>query len=89
MILCQQKLLPCVWQTHTSSSVSADEKVMAEAFQAILKNGANSPVIKQALLCHLMAGEYRLEIVVAKGNQITGYLNKSTYSCICNYMKFN
>ena len=38
-------------------SVSDDEKAMAEAFQAILKDGNNDPVIKQALICHLMAGE--------------------------------
>ena len=38
-------------------SVSYDEKAMAEAFQAILKDGNNDPVIKQALICHLMAGE--------------------------------
>ena len=38
-------------------SVSDDEKAMAEAFQAILKDGNNNPVIKQALICHLMAGE--------------------------------
>ena len=38
-------------------SVSDDEKAMAEAFQAILKDGNNDPVIKQALICHLMAGK--------------------------------
>ena len=59
----------CLANTY-SSSVSADEKEMAEAFQAILKNGANNPVIKQALLCHLMAGEHRLEMVVATGKAI-------------------
>lgn len=40
---------------NTYSGVSADEKAMAEAFQAILKDGKNSPVIKSALICHLMA----------------------------------
>ena len=30
---------------------------MAEAFQGILKDENNNPVIKQALICHLMAGE--------------------------------
>lgn len=49
----------CLANTY-SASVSDDEKVMAEAFQAILKNGADDPVMKQALLCHLMAGGYRV-----------------------------
>ena len=49
----------CLANTYTRS-VSVDERVMAEAFQAILKNGANNPVMRQALLCHLMAGGYRV-----------------------------
>ena len=32
------------------------KKKMAEAFEAILKDGAKNPIIKEALLCHLMAG---------------------------------
>lgn len=42
----------CLANTYT---VSDDEKAMAEAFQAILKDDNNNPVIKQALICHLMA----------------------------------
>lgn len=38
-------------------SVDPDEKEMAEMFQKILKDGDNNPIIKQALLCHLMAGK--------------------------------
>ena len=41
---------------NTYSSVSEDERAMAEAFQAILKDGAENPCVKEALLCHLMAG---------------------------------
>lgn len=37
--------------------VSEEEKSMAEGFQAILKDGNNNPVIKQALICYLMAGQ--------------------------------
>lgn len=44
----------CLSNTYT---VSPEEKAMAEAFQAILKDGANDPVIKQALICYLMAGQ--------------------------------
>ena len=49
----------CLANTYSRSvHVSPDEREMAEAFQAILKNEAGpNPVIKQALLCHLMAGE--------------------------------
>ena len=42
---------------NTYGNITDDEKDMAKAFQAILKNGDNNPVIKQALICHLMAGE--------------------------------
>ena len=42
---------------NTYGNITGDEKDMAKAFQAILKNGDNNPVIKQALICHLMAGE--------------------------------
>ena len=41
---------------NTYSPINEDEKEMAEAFQAILKNGDKNPIIKEALLCHLMAG---------------------------------
>ena len=41
---------------NTYGSINEDEKEMAEAFQAILKDGDKNPVIKKALLCHLMAG---------------------------------
>ena len=41
---------------NTYSSIDEDEKEMAEAFQAILKDGDKNPIIKKALLCHLMAG---------------------------------
>ena len=44
----------CLSNTYTTMG---DQKVMAEAFQGILKDGNNNPVIKQALICHLMAGE--------------------------------
>ena len=44
-------------RANTYSTSNDDEKAMAEAFQAILKDGNNNPVIKQALICHLMAGE--------------------------------
>ncbi|XP_015764906.1 PREDICTED: uncharacterized protein LOC107343829 [Acropora digitifera] len=40
---------------NTYSRVNDDEKEMAEAFQAILKDGGKDPIIKRALLCHLMA----------------------------------
>lgn len=40
---------------NTYSSIDEDEKEMAEAFQAILKDGDKNPIIKKALLCHLMA----------------------------------
>ncbi|XP_067039640.1 uncharacterized protein [Acropora muricata] len=40
---------------NTYSPINEDEKEMAEAFQAILKNGDKNPIIKEALLCHLMA----------------------------------
>ena len=43
----------CLANTYT---VSPEERAMAEAFQAILKDGNNNPVIKQALICYLMAG---------------------------------
>ena len=46
----------CCANTYAGSSVSEDEKKMAEAFEAILKDGAKNPIIKEALLCHLMAG---------------------------------
>jgi len=42
----------CMSNTY---AVSPEEKAMAEAFQAILKDGANDPAIKQALICYLMA----------------------------------
>ncbi|XP_068734039.1 uncharacterized protein [Montipora capricornis] len=45
----------CCANTYAGSSVSEDEKKMAEAFEAILKDGAKNPIIKEALLCHLMA----------------------------------
>ena len=38
-------------------SVSPEEEAMAKAFRAILKNGADKPAIKQALICYLMAGQ--------------------------------
>lgn len=44
----------CLSNTYT---VSEEEEIMAEAFQAILKDGNNNPVIKQALICYLMAGQ--------------------------------
>lgn len=44
----------CLVNTKTAG-VSVDEQVMAEAFQKILKDGDNNPVIKEALFCHLMA----------------------------------
>ena len=44
----------CLSNTYTTTG---EERAMAEAFQGILKDGANKPVIKQALMCHLMAGE--------------------------------
>ncbi|XP_068734364.1 uncharacterized protein [Montipora capricornis] len=40
---------------NTYSSVSEDERKMAEAFQAVLKDGAENPSVKEVLLCHLMA----------------------------------
>ena len=45
----------CRSNTYTDT-VSPEERDMAEAFQAILKDGNNNPVIKQALICYLMAG---------------------------------
>ena len=44
----------CLSNTYT---VSEEEKAMAEAFQAVLKDGADKPAIKQALICYLMAGQ--------------------------------
>ena len=44
----------CLSNTYT---VSPEERTMAEAFQAILKDGADDPAIKQALICYLMAGQ--------------------------------
>ena len=44
-------------RANTYTTFDDDERAMAEAFQAILKDGNNDPVIKQALICHLMAGE--------------------------------
>ena len=41
---------------NTYSQGTEDEKEMAKAFEAILKNGDKNPIIKEALLCHLMAG---------------------------------
>ena len=41
---------------NTYSPGNEDEKEMAKAFQAILKDGDKNPIIKEALLCHLMAG---------------------------------
>ncbi|XP_068757795.1 uncharacterized protein [Montipora capricornis] len=45
----------CSANTYTGSSVSEDEKKIAEAFEAILKDGAEDRCVKEALLCHLMA----------------------------------
>ena len=47
----------CLANTFPLFGVSPGEVAMANAFEAILKYGANNPVIRQALLCHLMAGE--------------------------------
>lgn len=44
----------CLSNTYTTTG---EEQDMAKKFQGILKNGDNNPVIKQALMCHLMAGE--------------------------------
>ena len=44
----------CLSNTYT---VSPEEKAMAEAFEKILKNGADNPAIKHALICYLMAGQ--------------------------------
>ena len=44
----------CLSNKYTTTG---EERAVAEAFQGILKDGANKPVIKQALVCHLMAGE--------------------------------
>ena len=41
---------------NTYNPVNEDEKEIVEAFQAILKDGDKNPIIKEALLCHLMAG---------------------------------
>ena len=49
---------------NTYSQVSDDEKEMAEAFQAILKDGDKDPIIKKALLCHLMAGNDEQNLTV-------------------------
>ena len=48
--LCSANTFPCF-------GVSQGEIAMANEFKAILKYGVNNPVIRQALLCHLMAGE--------------------------------
>ena len=45
----------CLSNTY-ARTVFPEERAMAEAFQAILKDGANKPAIKQALICYLMAG---------------------------------
>ena len=45
----------CLSNTYTTTT--GKERAMAAMFQGILKNGANNPVIKEALMCHLMAGE--------------------------------
>jgi len=52
----------CLSNTYT---VSPEEKDMAEAFQAILKDGADKPVIKQALICYLMAGQDIICIILS------------------------
>ena len=57
----------CLANTFPCFNLSLSEIQMAEAFEAILKNGANNPVIKQALLCHLMAGEDMQLIVICFG----------------------
>ena len=47
----------CLANTFPCFGVSQGEIAMANAFKAILKYGANRPVIRQVLHCHLMAGE--------------------------------
>lgn len=64
----------CRANTHLSNN-DADEKAMAEAFQAILKDGNNNPVIKQALICHLMAGEDRVFSVLS--SYIVGLVSRN------------
>lgn len=49
---------------NTYSRVNDDEKEMAEAFQAILKDGGKDPIIKRALLCYLMAGNHEQNVTV-------------------------
>lgn len=44
----------CLSNTY-AGTVSTEEKAMADAFQKILKDGANKPAIKRALICYLMA----------------------------------
>ena len=46
----------CLSNTYTRT-VSPEEKAMAEGFRAILKDGADKPAVKQALICYLMAGQ--------------------------------
>ena len=52
-------------RANTYTTFDDDERVMAEDFQAILKNGKNNPVIKKALICHLMAGEDNVSFVLS------------------------
>ena len=59
-----------------SKSVPQDEREIAARFQAILKYGSNPPGIKQALMCHLMAGKrtttcYMDRQVIYKGRLAT------------------
>ena len=54
----------CLSNTYT---VSPDEKSMAEDFQAILKDGAQKPAVKQALICYLMAGQDIICLILSVG----------------------
>lgn len=61
----------CLSNTYT---VSPEEKAMAEAFKAILKDGADNPAIKQALICYLMAGQDIICLILS----VERYFNRDT-----------
>ena len=68
-------------RANTYSVSNDDEKAMAEAFQAILKDGNNNPAIKKALICHLMAGEDNVFSV------LSSFIIKLGYNTYCHWLK--
>jgi len=54
----------CLSNTY-AGTVSPEEEDMAKAFEAILKDGAHNPAIKQALICYLMAGQDIISLILS------------------------